>query len=149
MRLQYTMLSVTSKILDKRVQSILGGLVCHNLCATIYVRFIFLCNIGMCTVSPIDLFYLCKPVMTTDGRRILLLCHYCKESQSPGDGNPFFTSHTHSILFATVSIFYSLSKIFTLKRPLFPQNPTTYLKYPVASYKTHFLLLTKKQFSTI
>ena len=43
-------------------------------------------------------------------------CHWtprssssCKESESPGDGNPFFTSHTYSILYATVNIFYSLS----------------------------------------
>ena len=51
MQLQHATLSITSKILEKRVQWIMGGLVCHNLCATIYVRFIFLCNIGMCTVS--------------------------------------------------------------------------------------------------
>ena len=50
MQLQHATLSITSKILDKRVQWIMGSLVCHNLCATIYVRFIFLCNIGMCTV---------------------------------------------------------------------------------------------------
>jgi hypothetical protein len=33
MQLQYTMLSITSKILDKRVQLIMSGLVCHNLCS--------------------------------------------------------------------------------------------------------------------
>ena len=46
MQLQHTTLSITSRILDKRVQLIIGGLVYHNLCATIYVRFIFYAILG-------------------------------------------------------------------------------------------------------